>query len=632
MGVKYRVSYRNYFDRLCTVDILHDDYAGDIIPIRGTGDAACIIQRECSDDPYEPIINTKATISVEQEESYPLDILELQEASSMEFKVEFYIEGQLKFKGYLIPDGIQQSFTAAPFSLTLNATDGLMLLEGIPYTHNNLPGGRIPLNFFKQILFSESNLGIELPIYWVNDMTNDAYPGEDVYIGSVQWSPRGEGFTDYNGNYKSCMYILEGFLRSMQSRIVQSEGEWHLWRINDVATGILNVNWDSDIPYPPVNVLKTIGGDDSYDYRFIEENAILMVNPGVKTVITTYEQDQRDNILPNGNMDIVDGVFNSPIYWNAAGAAVESVGSLSDAAGSAVKISNPIPTTGKVFQLIAGYLPIDTDVLYSYINFGFKFSIINGAVTDSDGFIVWDSTPFEVTVRYDAGGVEYYLNEFGFWTTTSTSITITIAALKLGDVAQVDFNSKQDIIMPLPTDIPIERQNEPKIYVGFQIPAGRVVVYDDIYINVGSNNDVYESEYTDSKNTGKDEINLKISSSHNGFYVSNFMTEFSNSGLEKFFSDPKISGVTLTEMTSHAILRNKYKSSLVMDLSMYAENYKYTEIYTIQTLGDKKFLPLKSSWNTETNTINLTLVEIRNDGTAITTKHYGKNDQTKLSN
>src|SRR5690606_23789712 len=131
---------------------------------------------DCSDDPYDPVIVTKAQVNFIQEEHTPIDIQELQEAEDREFILTFYVEGVVKFKGFIVPDGIQRSFQSPPFDFTVTATDGLKLLSGIPYQHNNLPGGRNPMNYFRQILFH--NLGLALPIRWVNTLTNDNWPLE----------------------------------------------------------------------------------------------------------------------------------------------------------------------------------------------------------------------------------------------------------------------------------------------------------------------------------------------------------------------------------------------------------------------------------------------------------------------
>lgn len=752
MGVKYRIDYKNYFDESCRVDISHPDYDDDAILIRGIADNACTIDWDCSDDPYDPIINSKATINMWQTEDLPIDINELRDSSDREFTVDFYIDSVIKWKGFIIPDGIQRSFQSAPYEFNITATDGLMLLDGIDYSHDNLEGGRCIINYFRRILFSPSNLGLSLPIYWVNELVNDQFPlEEDVLSGSVRWSARGEGFTDYNGNYKSCMYILEGMLRSMQMRLKQTDGKWIIWRVNDVVSGEITYK------YTPatlsgfeinettiINEIKFLAGNGEGDYSLIEEDAILRSIPALKTVTTTYKEDKRTNILPNGNMDIVVSTANAPLYWQATGATIESIPSLSEAKGSAVQVTNAASGSGYLragqapksilvppgiryeisfyFKGVAqtgdkivltdrnqngedqgsysytvplefngntegalnnfasvfpskpraaavdynadtqewrfnyigftgdiagsqtittasqsnfthiGFLPIDTDILYSTINLGFKFAIMNGYALNENGIIDWGNTPNQIRVTYRRGATIFYLNENGFWVDTITDIQISVGQLKPGDIAQVDFNSKQDIKMPLPDVTPIERTNFPEIKIEFLIPSGRRILLDDVYFSVQDNSDVYKAEYVSSKNTGKEDYELTISSAHSGFYVSNYMTEYTQSGVEKFFSDSKLENATLTEMNSHAIIRNRYKASEVFEGSIYGRGYKYNEIYKIKTLGDKKFLPLKSSWNTEKCTINLTAVEIRNDGSAMDVTHYGSNDNTELSN
>lgn len=643
-NVKYRLDYRNAQNQRCRVDIYYKDFAGEIIPIKGVEGKACIIDYDQSEDLYEPICSSKASISIFQEGQ--IDILQIQQSNDVDMKIRFYVDGVLKWRGFLVPDGVQQMFEATPYELNLTATDGLRMLDTIDYNHEDLAGGKCLLNYFRQILFANENLGLPLPIRWVNTLTNEEYPLElDVYSGSLRWGMEGEGFTDYNGNPKTCLYILENLLRCMQSRIYQADGMWIIERINDVAGGTYYYR-----ETPPTllgftvsdpvmtTAIKTISGiSDLSDYSFIEEDATISVDKGLRSVITTYEQDQRDNILPNGNMDIVElrGIGGyMPIYWrkqsgNISG--VLSVPSLSAARGNAVTINND-SGFADTFQLENGFISIDSDVLYDYINFGFKFMIETGYVLDGDGYIDWDLTPNTVQVTYYDGTTTYFLNENGFWTITVTNIQISVPNLKPGDVAQIDFNNKQNIILPLPSTIPIERETVPALTVLFNIPNGRKITLDDVYINTGNNSYVYKASTVDNNNKATEEYSLKISSAHNSFYVSNIMSEYNASGIEKFYKDLFYTG-TLTAINSHAILRNKSKPSLVFDGSIYGTNWRYGELYHIQTLEGKNFMPIGASWNTETCTIHLTAMEVRDEYTAITMEHYGKNDNDKtLSN
>lgn len=639
MGAKYRVEYKDYFQNNWVVEISNDAYTGGLIYLRGVGQRACEIVRDCDDNPYTTIVNTKANINVYQDEAGSIDILELQTAQDKDFSVVVKVNDVYQFYGYLIPDGIQQSFQAAPFELNLVATDGLMLLDSIPYTHNNLPGGRVIINYFRQILFNNPNLGLPLPIKWVNTLTNDAFPDEeDVFSGSVLWSARGEGFTDYQGNFKSCLYILEGLLKSMQCRIVQAEGYWVIWRVNDVVSGDFSYRTTSTdqsglvISDPqPVNVNATLGSENR---KMVMEDAILTVLPALKTVKTTYTQEQRENVLPNGNMDLIS--FGQPLYWGFTGSiglsSFEIRDSIYDDRGYSVQV-NSRNNQGKFFELVAP-LPIDSEVLYSTMNVGFKFMPISGFPVDANGIIQWGSPPFFYVVTfYDNNGTTWYMNEFGFWVDSFRQISPAVANLKLLDVAQIDFNKFQNVPILDPTNKPIDRTNPPSLKVSFFIPAVCAFALDDIYIKVGDNSDVYEGTVIGSStNTAKEEIELNISSDHNGFHVSNLMSSFDQSGAEKFYSDSRLTAATLTEMNTHAVLCNRYLPSLILEGSIYGNDYRYDEIYNIPQFPGKKFLPLRSTWNTETNVTNLTMVEIRNDSLTVDMKHYGSNDKTNLSN
>jgi hypothetical protein len=649
MPIKYQLTYRDHYNNAHKVDISHDAYTGAIIPLTGVAGQACIIDREAdSEDPYEPIITTKATINILQSELLPeVDVFELQVSEDREFSVTYTINDEVRFTGWINPDGLQRPLVGSESELALTATDGLQLLNDIPYIHNNLDGGRNIINYFRQILLAIPNLNSSLPIRWYNKLVNSEYFYEsDVFSGSIWWSSRGEGYTDTYGQRKDCMFILSNMLRSMQCRIIQSEGYWTIYRINDLIddagnlvifknisglTGFTIMDSDYYIPLKTINDNHTAS-----DYKFIEDDHVITVMPALKRVITTYEQTQRDNILPNGNMDLF--VFGSPLYWELltdGTATMTQSNNLSDpgdAESSSITIRNN-GAANATFQLGLGALPIDTDVLYTYINFGFKFCINAGAVIDSNGIIQWgENGKLVIDVIYTAGATTYYLNEFGFWTANPTLIQLEIPNLKMGDVAQIDFNAHQDIAIPLPAVSPIGRTSYPEINVRFYVQENVEIMLDDIYIKTDNNSDVYEASVDGStKNTAKGEYTLGISSSHNGFYLSNYMTSYNASGLEKFYQDGDFEG-TLTELNSRAILRNRHLPSLMFEGSIYGSDYMFAEMYSIQGFEGKKFLPLRSSWNTETNTVRLTAIESRNENVGMSVSHYGSNEKTKLSN
>lgn len=640
--VKYRLIYRSDADILFRVDILHDDYTGDPIAVRGVSRQACTIAYTGdTDDPYTAIINSSANINFYNQGQ--VDTVELRQAEDREFRVEVYRVGVLFWSGFVIPDGIQQPLKSGPAEVQISATDGLSLLETMDYYHNNLPGltstpTRCPMNFIRQILFDTHNLGLPLPINWVNKLECTAFPGEDMFAGSVSWAQHGEGFASYQAvaPAKKCLYVLENILKSAQCNIKQTAGKWVIRRVNDIITGAFTTKEIAatlgvmTVVSTAVDVNKTIGGI----YKFVNENDVLTTKKGLKTCKVTYEADVRENILPNGSQDLSSLGF--PLYWGSTGDATALTDTAIDGrAGFATVVTNAVGGAASdlfglqvnaVSPIFSEGLPVDTYSLVKKLNFGFIFEPLNGFTTISG--IISFGDDFQIQIEYYMQGVQYYLNEFGFWTTTVTWISISVEGAKINDIIQIDFNKNNAIIMPQPTTPPVAGSIG-ELYIYFKVKDGQAYTLDYIHFGIDENNDVYESTY-DSKNVAIDERTLNISSSFGGYMVSNYMTEFNKSDNECFYQDGAFYTGTLTGLTAAAIMRFMYKASDIYNGSIHIkdQNWSFDEIYTIIS---KKFMPLNASYNTETAQVNLVAIECRNDAVSLSEKHYGSNDQT-LSN
>lgn len=660
--IKYQIPYRSYDDTAWRIDISLDAYSGDPINVLGVSEQVCAISwaADETDDPYAPIINSTAEINLYNEGQ--IDISEMQNAQDRDFIVQIYRAEVLYWQGFLIPDGIQQSFKSTPYNVMFSCTDGLSLLEKMPYSHNNLPGTtedptRCPMNYIRNILYSINNLNVKLPIHWTNSLQCTEFL-DDMFTGQVTWSARGEGFSSYQTepdgttavNYKTCDYILRGMLKSAQCNIKQVDGKWIIRRINDIVTGTFNdqsILADLDvmvITSEDIDVNKSIGTGG--DYPFIGEDQVLTVRKAVSGCKVTYDANVRENILPNGNQDFVDTFSNAPFYWATPvldDATYQSVPGIDGRGGSATDLTNPGDGTGSdsYFTTLSKFgslatdhaLPIDAYTLIKRVSFGFIFSPVNGFPYDVvTGIIDFSSNPLTIRIVYQNNDNTYYLDEFAIWRAGYiTDIPIKVEGLKINDIVQVDFNRNNAIIIPKPTDPP-QPGDMCELSVRFNLKDGQRYTVDYIYFNTDENNDVYEATYT-SDNTALDERTLEISSSWGGYMLSNYMTYWGNSDDECFYKDGDFYTGTLTGLTAQAIMRFLYKSSIIYNGSMSTRgsNWSFDEIYSIDTLSDKKFLPLNATYNTETCEVNLIAIECRNDDISLSEKHYGTNDQT-LSN
>lgn len=650
--IKYRLTYRSHDDTPWRVDFDVAGYSGDVIPVKGVSESACTIEYTGeTDNPYSPFVETSAEIAIWNEGQ--INVTELQKFQDRDVVVLVYRDNVLFWKGFMIPDGVQNSFKAMPQQLTLSATDGLSMLETMEYTHNNIPGltstpVRAPMNFIRQILFATTNLGLPLPIRWTVTLENTAFLGQDVLTGGVRWSPRGEGFSSYQKNSDgspvksvSCAFILKGILKSFQARLYQTGGKWVIRRVNDVVSGTFpykEIAGDLGVMVPTTGtdtVLKTIGRTG---YPFIREDAVTTVKKGLKGVTVTYESTVRENILPNGNMDIVS--FAQPIYWGfqSANAQMTSVAGIMEQSEYAVEITYPSQGQSRetTFRLVdnisfAGGLPLDSK-LFKKIRFGFTFCPLNGFTFNSGtGFIDWSTKPLGVQLAFNDGVTGWSLNEFGNWVNTETIIYPTVEGMKIGDVATVDFTRNREIILP-----PIQNYDGTNLglYVFFYLKEGQKYILDSVYVTTEENNEVYEAFNSSTKNTDFEEQDLQISSSLNGFMVSNYMSGWYNSDIERKFKDGDFYTGTLTGVTAKAMMRFRYLPSIIFNGSINGrgKNWTFDEIYEIDMLSGLKFLPLNAQYNTETAEVNnLVAIECRNDSVLLGEKIYGTNDE-QLSN
>jgi hypothetical protein len=662
MGVKYIMQFKSIDNVAWQCDIETPGYSGAPIAIRGVSEQSTELayDGDSADNPFDPLIKSTLTLNFYNQGQVDMD--ELMRAGDKDFLIKRFRNGHLDWTGFLKPEDIQWNFLTPPQQGTLSFICGLAMLDDIPYIHQDLMGNtgsisRCPMNYIRQILFASANLGIKLPIRWTNQLQCTAFSG-DFFAGSVTWSPFNEGFYSYQqgvtgadqGPLVTCGYILEGFLRATQCRIYQSKGKWIIRRVNDVIAGTIQYKEIAadlgvfSVASGTENLSKRIGRSG---YRFVNENALITVKQGLKSFKTTYTANIRSNILPNGNFDVKRIVFsvadafagNTFFYWGSYDMIlVDDRDSLDGRAGFSAELINV--SGDEYYTLVSdggvlgkNGLPIDAYTLIKLINFSFMFSPgTEFAPVDGEDQIIWDSQPLQFKMILNQGANTYYLTEFGIWSAVEAWVPIVVQGMKIGDIAQVTFDKFQGIKIPQPTAQPIAG-DICDLQIIWRVKEHQIYSIDNVSITIDNGNDVYEVFDDSSKNTSTDNVDLNISSSFGGYMLSNFMTSALKSGDESRFNDGLIYSGTLTAINSRAVMRFRYKSSQVVNTDMYVAggNWSFDEIYSVDSLLGKKFLPLNAKHNAEKGTVNIIAMEARNDNIALRESFYSSND-AQLSN
>lgn len=439
--IKYRIPYFDKSNNSWRVELSTSSYTGDPITLNTTEGQGCTISHVGSQDPFEPVIVSNAKFTILKHNLGLVDVKEFKNSYDKDWSVDVYKNNSLFWTGYLTPDGIQEYYQSLPYDVELTATDGLKLLQGTTYVTNNwpLPTGvtnRSFISHIRDILFNSNQLGKPLPIHWVGYLKQSQSGGilNDAFTDCT-YSPSGEGYTDFNGNKYSSYFIMDNYLRALQSRIYQFKGKWVVERINDIRTGTFNYI-EMSTEYDGTSIPTLTSGTETRTAHIgalpgdIDDGAYTLNLPGLKRVTVTYENGVGENVMPNGTFD---SALFAPIQWHPSNSdvTIQRVDSINGRAGKSLEVTFPADSPGwfRVEDLalrqgtggVQHRLPIDTATIYKRMSLGFTLMPQNGfPYSASDGSIQWDLKPFVFRIeltKVTTFNIEtiYTLNENGFW-------------------------------------------------------------------------------------------------------------------------------------------------------------------------------------------------------------------------
>lgn len=232
-GVKYRLEFSDVLGNGKKIEILKDNYLGAVLPLVGTADPVSI-KWDGDDDFYSPIIGSTCTLNlfvtneVQYENFYAFD--------EEEFQIKIYYKDasnnyQLYWVGFIVTDSYKQALASPPYQISVQANDGLGLLEtkfvGIDnndvfdITHTNTT--TLAQNLITNCI-SKTNLGLN--VYF----STGVRVGNNLTSYVENTTLFGFGSAKYQENLKvhNCKDYLTNVLRTLNCRIFQALGNWYI--------------------------------------------------------------------------------------------------------------------------------------------------------------------------------------------------------------------------------------------------------------------------------------------------------------------------------------------------------------------------------------------------------------------
>jgi hypothetical protein len=291
-------------DYACNISQL--DYALGPIEIQAQQNPIQINYQNTSSNKLEAIIGSEATLNLIATEDFELE--DLYTENEREFLVEIFRNGSLIWSGFIIPDGCQESFTFAPYAISVNAVDGLGLLKNLSYVQNDgnfYLGKQTFIEVIQACLVRLDAPSLVLNtcvnIYETSMTQGDSYDPFDMAYVNAERYIKDDIFTPMN-----CEDVLRSILEEWTAVIVQSDGEWYIYRPTELALSgdlVFRRYLDGyriyDQPTVSTDLDATLGGESEgivlAPYFHINTDQMKMIDRPYKNASMSYKYGKNQN-------------------------------------------------------------------------------------------------------------------------------------------------------------------------------------------------------------------------------------------------------------------------------------------------------------------------------------------------
>ena len=437
--IKYKCEFADIAGEDWVVDILEDDFAGDIINMTPTGDPLVIEWPSTSDNVFDQNIRgSQATIGVYAESSF--QYAELFTSDNLEFKVNIYKNtSELYWTGWITANTWSEPYAGLPYPVSISVVDGLGLLKDFDFSTLSLTNRQTASKIIYDIL---GTIGFTAFTEFVN-----VY--DILMMDSVDDSPLDQSHIETDLFEDSDLYeALSEILRTFNAAITQRAGVIIIYRYKELEDTTMRgriftsaTARTSTTRTPAQNISRTTTPSD-----FLEIGGTLMITPQLGTLTANQNYGSRDSWIKNFNFDadthtIATGVFTD---WTKT-IAVLPVGAYVEGETSGVITAGTAGTPGVMISQIFGSAAMEstTDV----IGFEFEWGLFNPAAPSIDTITV------KMVIKI---GSTYYLDEdddiYLQWDASSQSIEMSSGVIGQGWSGWTTFKRR---IPGLPADGPL---------------------------------------------------------------------------------------------------------------------------------------------------------------------------------
>lgn len=324
---------------------------------------------------------------------------------------------------FIIPDGCQERFYFPPFVVNINAVDGLGLIKNLSFVQNdgNLWLGK--MTWIEVIYACLNRIGVpDMDIYTcVNIYEISMDQGDDYDPFALSYVNAERYLKDDQLNPMNCQEVLESILQEWTACIIQSEGQWWIYRPTEAAlNGTLYFRKYVDgIRDGGVskNIDVLLGGESEgvilAPLIHIDADQLKMIEKPFKTASISYRYGIAKGVLENPDLAgaYTDGP-GDPIGprddvnipgWTKSGTMMQGINP-----GGGIIFYNEVPVDIANFIVNDQSVSIDSgtqaiiDILYESIPSGFVTTLVFGVelIIGSDTYYLQADMSWDKDIPY----------------------------------------------------------------------------------------------------------------------------------------------------------------------------------------------------------------------------------------
>ena len=304
LNLKYYLIYGDY-----VLNIYQKNYTGNNFEIYG----GITIEKGSVDTILETIRGTGLNLSLEANSALTFDEFLL--ADEFTYKTELLKNGQTIYNGYIKPDGVQQSFVNDEWLVNIESVDGLGLLKDLSFVQTNgLPFlGR--LSMYEVIKGCLDRTRLTMTINTSVDVAYLGYEGtnilKDTYVNSERFVR-----SKQDDVIQDCNSVLNSVLNLFSAVITQENGQWWIYRPNDLQINTLTTFINNDDDTTVQRNLSTVLGSQINNFypHHCGVNQQIEVRGAISAYRLNYEYGFTDGYISNSDLKH-DGDLNYT-GWN----------------------------------------------------------------------------------------------------------------------------------------------------------------------------------------------------------------------------------------------------------------------------------------------------------------------------